>query len=68
MVRSKIGTPQKNELQVTTSKKDLPIGDEARYTVEFTPKEKGFYTIYSYLYDGCIRVSCKTEHIYAAKT
>jgi len=57
----------KNELQATTDIKDLPIGDEARYTVEFTPKETGFYTIYAYLYDGYMRIGYKTEHIQAAK-
>jgi nitrogen fixation protein FixH len=60
MVRSKIGNPQKNELQTATSKKDLPIGDEARYTVEFTPKEKGFFTICAYLYNGYMGIGYKT--------
>ena len=58
----------KNELQAATDIKDLPIGDEARYTVEFTPKETGFYTIYAYLYDGYMRIGYKTEHIHAEKT
>jgi len=47
--------------------KDLPVGEEARYTAEFTPKETGFYTIYAYLYDGWRRIGHKTDCIYAKK-
>jgi hypothetical protein len=61
-----VETPSgKNEQQATIDIKDLPVGEEARYTVEFTPKETGFYTIYAYLYDGWIRLCYKTETIYA---
>ncbi len=57
----------KNELQATIDIKDLPVGEEARYTVEFTPKETGFYTIYAYLYDGWRKIGHKTDSIYAEK-
>jgi hypothetical protein len=61
-----VETPSgKNELQATIEIKDLPVGEEARYTAEFTPKETGFYTIYAYLYDGWRRIGFKTETIYA---
>jgi hypothetical protein len=57
----------KFEEQATIDIKDLPVGEEARYTVEFTPKETGFYTIYAYLFDGWLRLGFKTEAIYARK-
>jgi hypothetical protein len=64
-----VETPSgKNEQQATIDIKDLPVGEEARYSAEFTPKETGFYTIYAYLYDGWIRIGYKTEIIYAQKT
>jgi len=55
----------KSEEQATIEIKDLPVGEEARYTVEFTPQETGYYTIYAYLYDGWRRIGYKTEDIYA---
>ena len=55
----------KSEQQASIDIKDLPIGEEARYTAEFTPKETGNYTIYAYLYDGWKRIGYKTECIYA---
>jgi len=55
------------EEQATMDIKDLPVGEEARYSAEFTPKETGYYTIYAYLYDGWRRVAYKTESIYAQK-
>jgi len=61
-----VETPSgKNELQAAIDIKDLPVGEEARYTAEFTPKETGFYTIYAYLYDGYVRLGYETETIYA---
>jgi hypothetical protein len=57
----------KNEQQTKIDIKDLPVGEEARYTTEFTPKETGFYTIYAYLYDGWMRIGYKTEVVYAQK-
>ena len=57
----------KNDLQATIDIKDLPVGEEARYTAEFTPQETGFYTIYTYLYDGYLRIGYETETIYAQK-
>jgi hypothetical protein len=63
-----VETPSgKNELQAKIDIKDLPVGEEARYTAEFTPKEAGFYTIYVYLYAGYMRIGYKTETIYAQK-
>ena len=64
-----VETPSgKNEQQARMDIKDLPVGEESRYTAEFTPKETGFYTIYAYLYDGYVRIGYKTEHIHAEKT
>jgi hypothetical protein len=57
----------KSEEQATIAIKDLPVGEEARYTAEFTPKETGYYTIYAYLYDGWRRIGHKTDNIYAKK-
>jgi hypothetical protein len=57
----------KSEEQAKIDIKDLPIGEEARYTAEFTPKETGYYTIYAYLYDGWRRIDRKTETIYTQK-
>jgi hypothetical protein len=57
----------KNEQQATIDIKDLPVGEEARYSAEFTPKETGFYTIYAYLYHEGRRIGYKTETIYARK-
>jgi len=57
----------KSEQQATIDIKDLPVGEEARYSAEFTPKETGYYTIYAYLYDGWQRIGYKTESIYARK-
>ncbi len=63
-----VETPSgKSEEQATIDIKDLPVGEEARYTAEFTPKETGVYTIYAYLYDGWRRVGYKTECIYARR-
>ncbi|MFH1327252.1 MAG: hypothetical protein ABIH76_00130, partial [Candidatus Bathyarchaeota archaeon] len=55
------------EEQATLDIKDLPVGEKARYSAEFTPKETGYYTIYAYLYDGWKRIGYKTESIYAQK-
>jgi hypothetical protein len=53
-----------SEKQATTDIKELSAGEEARYTAEFTPKETGFYTIYTYLYDGWQRIGHKTNNIF----
>jgi hypothetical protein len=47
--------------------KELSVGEEARYSAEFTPNETGWYTIYAYLFDGYRRISHKTNFIYAQK-
>ncbi|MDH5451057.1 MAG: hypothetical protein OEX77_09230 [Candidatus Bathyarchaeota archaeon] len=63
-----VETPSgKSEQQAAIDIKDLPVGEEARYSAEFTPKETGFYTIYAYLYDGWRRLGYETETIYARK-
>ncbi len=63
-----VETPEgKLEEQATIEIKDLSVGEEARYTAEFTPKETGYYTIYAYLYDGWRKIGHKTDTIYARK-
>jgi hypothetical protein len=57
----------KLEQQAKIDIKDLPVGEEARYTAEFTPKETGSYMIYAYLFDDWRRIGYKTESIYAQK-
>ena len=57
----------KAEKQATTEIKELPAGEEARYSAEFTPKEIGGYIVYAYLYDGWIRIGHKTNYIYVQK-
>jgi len=57
----------KNEQQAAIDIKDLSVGEESRYSAEFTPKETGYYTIYAYLYDGWMRIGYKTESLYARK-
>jgi hypothetical protein len=64
-----VETPSgKFEEQATVDIKELSIGEEARYSAEFTPKEVGNYTIYAYLYDGWRRIGHKADSIYAQKT
>jgi len=63
-----VETPSgKFEEQATMDIKELSVGEEARYSAEFTPKETGCYTIYAYLYDGYRRISRKTTSIYPRK-
>ena len=57
----------KFEEQAKIDLKDLPVGEEARYTAEFIPKETGYYRVYAYLYDGRMRIGYKTATIYAQK-
>jgi hypothetical protein len=58
----------KFEEQATIDIKELSVGEEARYSAEFTPKEMGHYNIYAYLYDGWRKIGHKTDSIYAQKT
>ena len=58
----------KSEKQAEINIKELSVGEEARYTAEFTPKEIGPYNIYAYLYDGWRKIGHKTDSIYAEKT
>jgi hypothetical protein len=61
-----VETPSGNfEKQATIDIKELSVGEEARYSAEFTPKETGFYTIYAYLYDGYKRIGHDSYSIYA---
>jgi hypothetical protein len=63
-----VETPSgKSEQQATIDIKDLPVGEESRYTAEFTPKETGRYAVYAYLYDGWRRIDHKMDYIYAMK-
>jgi hypothetical protein len=57
----------KFEEQATIDIKELSVGEEARYSAEFTPRETGYYVIYAYLYDGWRRIGHKTDSIYAQK-
>jgi len=57
----------KLEEQATMNIKELSVGEEARYSAAFTPKETGYYTIYAYLFHEGRRIGCKTESIYAQK-
>jgi hypothetical protein len=40
-------------------------GEEATYSAEITPEEKGMHTIYAYLYDDGRRIARETEYVYA---
>ena len=63
-----VETPSgKFEEQATIEIKELSVGEEARYSAEFTPKETGHYTIYAYLFDEWRRIGHKTDSIYAQK-
>jgi hypothetical protein len=63
-----VETPSgKFEEQAIIDIKELSVGEEARYSAEFTPKEMGDYIIYAYLYDGWRRIGHKTDSIYAQK-
>jgi hypothetical protein len=63
-----VETPSgKSEEQAAIDIKDLPVGEEARYTAEFTPNESGIYHIYAYLYDGWRRIGYKTNYIFTLK-
>jgi hypothetical protein len=63
-----VETPSgKLEEQAKMDMKELSVGEEARYSAEFTPMETGYYTIYAYLYHEGRRIGCKTESIYAQK-
>jgi len=57
----------KFEEQAKIDIKELSVGEEARYTAEFTPKETGRYSIYAYLYDEWRRIAHKMDYIYAQK-
>jgi hypothetical protein len=63
-----VETPSgKNEQQAAIDIKELPVGEKARYTAEFTPKETGRYSVYAYLYDEWRRIDHKMNYIYAQK-
>jgi hypothetical protein len=57
----------KSEKQTEIKMKELTVGEEARYTAEFTPKETGWYTVYAYLYDEWRRIGHKTTTILAER-
>ena len=63
-----VETPsRKFEEQAKMGIKELPTGEEARYSAEFTPKETGDYIIHAYLFDGWKRIDHKTNIVYAQK-
>jgi hypothetical protein len=63
-----VETPSgKNEQQAKIDIKELAVGEEARYTTEFTPKETGRYAVYAYLYDEWRRIAHKMDYIYTLK-
>ena len=63
-----VETPSgKNEQQAKIDIKELSVGEEARYTAEFTPKETGRYAVYAYLYDEWRRIDHKMDYIYTLK-
>jgi len=57
----------KSEKQAEIDMKELSVGEEARYSAEFTPKETGRYTIYAYLYDEWRRIGHNTTTIFAER-
>jgi hypothetical protein len=63
-----VETPSgKFEEQAKINIKELSVGEEARYTAEFTPHETGIYIIHAYLFDEWIRIGHKTNSIYVQK-
>ncbi len=56
-----------SEKQAEINIKELSVGEEARYTAEFTPKEAGYYTIYAYLYHDRRRIDSKNSFIYVQR-
>jgi hypothetical protein len=64
-----VETPSgKFEERAKMNRKELSVGEEVRYSAEFTPKEIGSYNIYAYLYDGWRKIGHKTDSIYAQET
>jgi len=57
----------KSEEHASIDIKDLQVGEEARNTIEFTPKETRYYAIYAYLYDGWRRIDYMIEFIYTQR-
>ena len=56
----------KSEQQATIDIKDLPVGEEARYSAEFTPKEMGTNDICVFIrWMG--RIGYRTESTHARK-
>ena len=57
----------KSEKQAEINMKELSVGEEARYSAEFTPRETGWYTIYAYLYDAGKGIDHKTTTVLAER-
>jgi len=57
----------KSEKQAEINMKELSVGEEARYSAEFTPKETGWYTLYAYLYDERRRIGHTATAIFVEK-
>jgi hypothetical protein len=47
--------------------KKLSRGEEASYTANITPKEKGYYTVYANLYDNSQRIGRDSDTIWIEK-
>lgn len=45
----------------------MAAGEQATYSVEFTPEEEGTYTVHAYLYDGVRRIGHETDVVYVVK-
>jgi hypothetical protein len=63
-----VETPSGNyEELANIETKELGVGEKARYSAEFTPKETGCYTLHAYLYDGWKRIGTKWDTHYTRK-
>jgi hypothetical protein len=59
-----IHTPTGNFKQLAKIEtKNLSPGEEAKYSAEFNPEEKGLYTIHAYLYDNSRRIGHEVDNV-----
>jgi hypothetical protein len=52
----------------TVETQALSKGEQARYSAEFMPEEKGMYTLYAYLYDGARRIGHEVEQVHVRES
>lgn len=58
-------TPSEEFIELLDVETDeLPAGEVERYTTEFTPEERGMYTIYAYLYNNGNRIGRRLDEVY----